>query len=66
MEVQKHGFVYIWFDWKRKMFYIGCHWGQTKDKSGKNHSMYGKKHTEESKRKMSESLKGKEPWNMGR
>lgn len=28
--MEKYGFVYIWFDSKRKMYYIGCHWG-TKD-----------------------------------
>jgi len=33
--------------------------------SGKNHHMYGKHHTEESKKKMSESLKGHTPWNKG-
>lgn len=27
----KYGFVYIWFDKKRKMYYIGCHWGQEDD-----------------------------------
>lgn len=33
--------------------------------SGENNGMYGKNHSEESKRKMSESLKGKIPWNEG-
>lgn len=132
--MEKYGFVYIWFDKKRKMFYIGCHWGNvndryicssdrmghaykrrptdfkrkiletdisdkslllereyywlqqikdhelskkyynaskhhfghwmtTQDKSGKNHPMYGKKHTEEAKKKISESAKGRKPWN---
>lgn len=28
---QKYGFVYIWRDRKRKMFYIGCHWGHVND-----------------------------------
>lgn len=131
---EKYGFIYIWRDKKRKMFYIGCHWGNvddryicssdrmghaykrrpldfkrriletniydkslllereyywlqqikdeelskkyynvnkhhfghwmtTQDKSGKNHPMYGKKHTEESRRKISESSKGRIPWN---
>lgn len=27
----KHGFVYIWFDKKRRMFYLGCHWGYEDD-----------------------------------
>lgn len=27
----KYGFIYIWFDRKRKMFYIGCHWGTIND-----------------------------------
>jgi hypothetical protein len=27
----KEGFIYIWFDRKRKMYYIGCHWGTTDD-----------------------------------
>jgi hypothetical protein len=26
------GFVYIWYDRKRKMFYIGSHWGSTADR----------------------------------
>ena len=134
---ERFGFVYIWYDKKRKMFYIGCHtgnfddgyicssrrmrkayrrrptdfkrrilssgvfiksvlldeeykwlslikehelnkkyynarntrfghWSETKDFSGKNHPMYGKKHTEESLRKISESGKGREPWNKGK
>lgn len=29
--MEKYGFVYIWFDRKRKMFYIGCHWGHEED-----------------------------------
>jgi len=29
--VEKEGFVYIWFDRKRKMYYIGCHWGTLDD-----------------------------------
>lgn len=27
----KYGFVYIWFDKKRKMYYIGSHWGKEDD-----------------------------------
>ena len=27
----KYGFIYIWFDRKRKMFYIGSHWGAEDD-----------------------------------
>lgn len=30
-EVEKYGFVYIWYDRKHKRFYIGCHWGTTDD-----------------------------------
>lgn len=134
---EKYGFVYIWYDKKRKMFYIGCHWGtekdgyicssnrmrdayrrrpndfrrkilksnihdrsmlldeeyywlkmisdeelnkkyynainkrfghwsETQDKSGDKHPMFGKKHSEESKLKMSLSRQGKEPWNKGK
>lgn len=29
---EKFGFVYIWFDKYRKMFYIGCHWGYENDR----------------------------------
>lgn len=29
--MEKYGFVYIWYDRKRKMFYIGCHWGTVDD-----------------------------------
>jgi hypothetical protein len=29
--IEKYGFVYIWFDRKRKMYYIGCHWGNVDD-----------------------------------
>lgn len=28
---EKYGFVYIWFDKQRKMFYIGCRWGYESD-----------------------------------
>lgn len=27
----KYGFVYIWYDIKRKMYYVGCHWGTEND-----------------------------------
>ena len=29
--MEKYGFVYIWRDSYRKMFYIGCHWGSEDD-----------------------------------
>ena len=29
---EKYGFVYIWKDKKKNMFYIGCHWGDVNDK----------------------------------
>lgn len=29
--MQKYGFVYIWYDVKKKMYYVGCHWGNTDD-----------------------------------
>ena len=29
--MKKYGFVYIWFDRKRKMYYIGSHWGTQDD-----------------------------------
>jgi hypothetical protein len=29
--MEKYGFVYLWFDKKRKMYYIGCHWGNVND-----------------------------------
>jgi hypothetical protein len=29
--MQKEGFIYIWYDRKRKMYYIGCHWGTIDD-----------------------------------
>jgi len=28
---RKYGFVYIWYDKKRRMYYIGCHWGTIHD-----------------------------------
>jgi hypothetical protein len=29
--MEKYGFIYIWYDRKRKMYYIGCHWGTEDD-----------------------------------
>lgn len=29
--MEKYGFVYIWYDCKRKMYYIGSHWGTEND-----------------------------------
>jgi hypothetical protein len=29
--MEKYGFIYLWFDKKRKMYYIGCHWGTVDD-----------------------------------
>jgi len=29
--MEKYGFVYIWRDRKRSMYYIGCHWGHEDD-----------------------------------
>ena len=29
--MEKYGFVYIWFDSWRKMYYVGSHWGTEKD-----------------------------------
>lgn len=29
--MEKEGFIYIWYDCKRKMYYIGCHWGTVED-----------------------------------
>jgi hypothetical protein len=29
--MEKYGFVYIWFDRKRKMYYVGCHYGTHED-----------------------------------
>jgi hypothetical protein len=31
MSAEKTGFIYIWFDIKRKMYYIGCHIGDEND-----------------------------------
>lgn len=125
MQEEKTGFIYIWYDRKRKMYYIGCHlgseddgyicssrrmrdvyrrrpqdfkrrvlkrnvlrkdllteehkwlqlisdeelgkkyynvsnhhfghWITTKDKSGKNHPMFGRKQTQEAREKMSKN-----------
>jgi hypothetical protein len=30
--MEKYGFVYIWLDRKHKRYYIGCHWGNEKDR----------------------------------
>jgi hypothetical protein len=29
--MEKYGFVYIWYDRKRKMYYVGSHWGTIED-----------------------------------
>lgn len=29
--MEKYGFIYIWYDRKRKMYYIGSHWGTEDD-----------------------------------
>ena len=29
--MEKYGFVYIWYDCKRKMYYLGAHWGAEDD-----------------------------------
>lgn len=29
--MKKYGFIYIWYDRKRKMFYLGSHWGTEND-----------------------------------
>ena len=29
--MEKYGFVYIWYDCKREMYYIGSHWGYIED-----------------------------------
>lgn len=29
--MEKYGFIYLWYDKKRKMYYIGCHWGSEDD-----------------------------------
>ena len=30
--MEKQGFIYIWYDRKKKMYYIGCHWGHEWDR----------------------------------
>lgn len=29
--MEKYGFIYVWYDRKRKMYYIGSHWGKEDD-----------------------------------
>lgn len=29
--MEKEGFIYLWYDKKRKMYYLGCHWGTVDD-----------------------------------
>lgn len=29
--MEKYGFIYIWYDVKKKKFYVGCHWGSETD-----------------------------------
>jgi len=29
--MEKSGFIYLWYDNKNKMFYLGCHWGTEDD-----------------------------------
>lgn len=29
--MEKEGFIYLWFDKKNKMYYLGCHWGKIDD-----------------------------------
>jgi hypothetical protein len=29
--MEKYGFIYVWYDVWRKMYYIGCHWGNVDD-----------------------------------
>ena len=29
--MEKYGFIYLWYDRKRKMYYIGSHWGSIDD-----------------------------------
>ena len=31
MIMEKYGFIYVWYDKKRKMFYVGSHWGTEDD-----------------------------------
>jgi len=32
MTMEKYGFIYLWYDRKRKMFYLGSHWGTENDR----------------------------------
>lgn len=32
MQKDDYGFIYVWYDRKNKMFYVGCHWGLETDK----------------------------------
>lgn len=47
--MSKSGFVYIWFDKTRKMYYIGCHWGHMYDKyiCSSSHMINARKHRPE-------------------
>jgi hypothetical protein len=29
--MEKYGFIYLWYDKKHKMYYLGCHWGTEND-----------------------------------
>lgn len=29
--MEKYGFVYVWYDRKKRMYYVGCHWGTKND-----------------------------------
>lgn len=29
--MEKYGFIYLWYDSYRKMYYLGCHWGYEND-----------------------------------
>ena len=69
----KYGFVYLWRDKKRNMYYIGCHWGYTNDgyicSSNRMRDAFKRRRTDFNRRileKMSESKLGKEPWNKGK
>ena len=31
VNMEKYGFIYLWYDRKRKMFYLGSHWGTIDD-----------------------------------
>lgn len=57
--MEKYGFIYIWRDKKRKMFYIGCHWGTEDDgyicSSNRMHKAY-KRRPEDFKRRVVQRL----------